>query len=207
VIVNGYLQLDPQEWVRTVEKRRATLGRYRQGFSVCHRFAHACTSCRLHTPGRGHPWRAERGSPCPRRSGGHVAWSRRGVQQSQRDGRSFRETVPLNHAPSRQDQDLTGTSDTPVVVIMRTDLCLCEGLLSHAWKQHASDAARNRLISQPDCGDGERARRRLRGAEGADREPRRVRPPPFPGVRIRAVVGGSRGWRTVCLRGRRRSST
>jgi hypothetical protein len=27
VIANGYLRLDPQEWVRTVEKRRAALGR------------------------------------------------------------------------------------------------------------------------------------------------------------------------------------
>ncbi len=27
VIANGYLRLDPQEWVRAVEKRRAALGR------------------------------------------------------------------------------------------------------------------------------------------------------------------------------------
>jgi hypothetical protein len=27
VIVNGYLRLDPEEWVRAVEKRRAALGR------------------------------------------------------------------------------------------------------------------------------------------------------------------------------------
>jgi hypothetical protein len=27
VITNGYLRLDPQEWVRAVEKRRAALGR------------------------------------------------------------------------------------------------------------------------------------------------------------------------------------
>jgi hypothetical protein len=27
VIANGYLQLDPQKWVRAVEKRRAALGR------------------------------------------------------------------------------------------------------------------------------------------------------------------------------------
>jgi hypothetical protein len=27
VIANGYLRLDPQEWIRAVEKRRAALGR------------------------------------------------------------------------------------------------------------------------------------------------------------------------------------
>jgi hypothetical protein len=27
VIANGYLRLDPQEWVRAAEKRRAALGR------------------------------------------------------------------------------------------------------------------------------------------------------------------------------------
>jgi hypothetical protein len=27
VIANGYLRLDPQEWVRAVEKRRAALGK------------------------------------------------------------------------------------------------------------------------------------------------------------------------------------
>jgi hypothetical protein len=27
VIANGYLRLDPQEWVRAVEKRRAAVGR------------------------------------------------------------------------------------------------------------------------------------------------------------------------------------
>jgi hypothetical protein len=31
VIANGYLRLDPQEWVRAVEKRRAALGRRRPG--------------------------------------------------------------------------------------------------------------------------------------------------------------------------------
>jgi hypothetical protein len=27
VIANGFLRLDPQEWIRSVEKRRAALGR------------------------------------------------------------------------------------------------------------------------------------------------------------------------------------
>jgi hypothetical protein len=32
VIANGYLRLDPQEWVRAVEKRRAALGQSRLEF-------------------------------------------------------------------------------------------------------------------------------------------------------------------------------
>jgi hypothetical protein len=27
VIANGYLRLDPEDWIRSVEKRRAALGR------------------------------------------------------------------------------------------------------------------------------------------------------------------------------------
>jgi hypothetical protein len=35
VIANGYLRLDPQEWVRAVEKRQAALGGFRSISASC----------------------------------------------------------------------------------------------------------------------------------------------------------------------------
>jgi hypothetical protein len=56
-----------------------------QGFSPGQRFAHACTSY-CSKLGRVRPRQAERGSPSPRRSGGHAAWSRRAARRSRRGG-------------------------------------------------------------------------------------------------------------------------
>ena len=45
MIANGYLRLNPQEWIRAVEKRRSALGRQRHGFSRRQTLAPPVASC------------------------------------------------------------------------------------------------------------------------------------------------------------------